>query len=132
MTADKYTETSAKRKRAHARVRVWPASKNTYAVNNLNLEDYFKLERDRIVAKLPLSSGKVEQKFKVSAHLNGGGVASQASAMMTALARAIVAFDATSRKVIKKEGWLKVDSRNKERRKFGLKKARKAPQWSKR
>ena len=78
------------------------------------------------------SKSKVPAKFKVSAKITGGGIHAQAEAMRHGISRALVLFDEELRKKLKKAGFLKRDPRVKERRKFGLKKARKAPQWSKR
>jgi small subunit ribosomal protein S9 len=83
------------------------------------------------IAKQPFREGVVE-KFKVTAKLKGGGIHSQSEALRHGIARALVKNDEQLRKPLKKEGMLKRDTRAKERRKFGLKKARKAPKWSKR
>jgi small subunit ribosomal protein S9 len=74
----------------------------------------------------------VTGKFKISAHINGGGISSQAEALRLGISRGLIEWDKELRGKLKKEGFLKRDPRAKERRKFGLKKARKAPQWSKR
>jgi small subunit ribosomal protein S9 len=85
-----------------------------------------------MIAEAAFSQSKIAQKFKVTAHINGGGIHSQAEALRHAISRSLLEYDAELRKKLKKLGFLKRDPRAKERRKFGLKKARKAPQWSKR
>ena len=84
------------------------------------------------IASRPFEKSKIEQKFKVSITVEGGGISSQAGAISLGIARALTEYDKHLRGALKKEGLLKRDARAKERRKFGLKKARKAPQWSKR
>lgn len=127
---DKYIEAVGRRKTAIARVRIVPASKNSYTVNEKELESYFPLLEMQTIVKQPL--GAVEGKFKVTAQIKGGGSHAQAEAMRHGIARALVSDEEVLRKTLKKAGYLKRDPRAKERRKFGLKKARKAPQWSKR
>ncbi len=113
-----------------ARVRITPASKISIFVNEKELEKYFATP---ILQKTVLSIfDNTEDKFTVSAKLNGGGIASQADALRHGLGRALVSFDPNLRTKLKIKGFLKRDPRAKERRKFGLKKARKAPKWSKR
>lgn len=129
---DKYVEAVGRRKTAIARVRLTPASKMSYSINEKELETYFPTAELRFIATDALAKSKVEGKFKISAKITGGGIHSQAEALRHGIARALVETDIELRKKIKKAGYLKRDSRAKERRKFGLKKARKAPQWSKR
>ena len=128
--SEKYIETVGRRKTAIARVRITPASKTTFAVNEKELEVYFPVKEMQSIVKQPFSD--LEDKFKVTAKINGGGIHSQSEAMRHGIARALVEHSAELRKTLKKAGYLKRDPRAKERRKFGLKKARKAPQWSKR
>ena len=85
-----------------------------------------------MIKGLKTEQGKVSLKWKVEVHVSGGGIHSQSEAIRHGLARALVLFDGEFRKNLKNLGYLKRDPRAKERRKFGLKKARKAPQWSKR
>ncbi|TAL49037.1 30S ribosomal protein S9 [Patescibacteria group bacterium] len=127
-----YIEAIGRRKTATARVRLWPASKTTFSVNDRSLLEYFKVPEHRMLTEETFSKAKISQKFKITALVRGGGVAAQAEAVRHGIARALVAFDPELRKKLKKLGFLKRDQRMKERRKFGLKKARKAPQWSKR
>lgn len=129
---ENYIEAIGRRKTAVARVRVTPASKASIAVNDRDLNSYFTTEMHRSIVLDPFNRGKAANKFKITAVVKGGGVASQAEAMRHGISRALIEIDKDLRKRLKKEGFLKRDPRAKERRKFGLKKARKAPQWSKR
>jgi len=133
---EKYFEAVGRRKTSVARVRIWPSTgnKNMVFVNKVKeLYDYFPVAeyKDRImdVFSAPELGGA---KFKVSVKVSGGGMSSQADAMVMGLARALEVWNKDLRKPLKKAGLLRRDPRIKERRKFGLKKARKAPQWSKR
>lgn len=126
----KYTGAVGRRKTSVARVRISPASKTTISVNDKDIKDYFPTSEMELISKMPLT--KVDEKFKITAKIVGGGIHSQSEALRHGIARAIVKFNADFRKTLKGEGFLKRDGRMKERRKFGLKKARKAPQWSKR
>lgn len=128
--ADKYIETVGRRKTSVARVRLTPASKTSFEVNGKGLEDYFTIKDMQAIVKQPLAENP--EKFKITAKIVGGGIHSQSEAMRHGIARALVEGDEMLRKTLKKAGYLKRDPRSKERRKFGLKKARKAPQWSKR
>ena len=128
---ERYIEAVGRRKTSVARVRLTPAAKNSITVNDKELHQYFPVEEMQIISRQPFMEG-VTEKFKVTAKLNGGGIHSQSEALRHGIARALVKNDATLRKPLKKEGMLKRDPRAKERRKFGLKKARKAPKWSKR
>jgi len=130
MAQAKYIEAIGRRKTSVARVRITPASKTSFTINDRELESYFPTKTlQRTVAEaITEEAGK----FNVTVKLNGGGVASQAEALRHGLSRALVALDPHSRGKLKAKGYLKRDPRAKERRKFGLKKARKAPQWSKR
>jgi small subunit ribosomal protein S9 len=134
----KYIEAVGRRKTSTARVRILEASKANFIVNGKDAREYFKTEDERrlildpIVKGLAGKEGKAGLKWHVEARVNGGGAHSQAEAVRHGLARALVISDAELRKNLKTLGYLKRDPRAKERRKFGLKKARKAPQWSKR
>jgi small subunit ribosomal protein S9 len=128
----KYIEAVGRRKTSIARVRVHPATKSSFTVNGKNVEDYFKSKEGNRVATEAFSKAKVEDKYKVEVMVQGGGFSSQAEAIRHGLARVLVEKDQELRRKLKKAGFLKRDPRSKERRKFGLKKARKAPQWSKR
>ncbi len=126
----KYIEAVGRRKTSVARVRINHSSKNSFTVNDKTLADYFAVKEHANKATDPLSH--VDKKFIITVKTSGGGIASQAEAIRLGLARALIKDNAEDRKVMKKAGFLKRDPRAKERRKFGLKKARKAPQWSKR
>ena len=129
-TKDRYIETVGRRKTAVARVRITPSSKTTFLVNDKELEVYFPTtEMQNIVTE---AFADIAGKFKVTAVIKGGGMHSQSEALRHGIARALVENNGELRKTLKKAGYLKRDPRAKERRKFGLKKARKAPQWSKR
>ncbi len=128
----KYIETVGRRKTSVARVRLTPAAKSTFNVNGKSVEDYFKVKEQIAIATEAISKTPMEQKFAVTVVATGGGVNGQAEATRHGIARALIDFDLTLRKDLKKAGFLKRDPRAKERRKFGLKKARKSPQWSKR
>ncbi len=127
---EKYIEAVGRRKTSIARVRILSSSKNSFEINGKDLHDYFKTKELQTIAKQPLVDNS--EKFKVTAKIIGGGVHSQSEALRHGIARALVRNDEMLRKTLKKAGYLKRDPRAKERRKFGLKKARKAPQWSKR
>lgn len=128
---NKYVEGVGRRKTSVARVRITPASKNSFAINDRELESYFPTAELRHVVESPLNTAKAGS-FKVTAKITSGGIHSQAEAMRHGLSNALTSYDENLRKELKAEGFLKRDPRAKERRKFGLKKARKAPQWSKR
>jgi len=127
---ERYSEAVGRRKTSVARVRLTPSSKNTFVINEKELETYFPTDEMRLLAKEPLAN--IEGKFKVSAKISGGGIHSQSEALRHGIARALIVHDINLRHDLKRAGHLKRDPRSKERRKFGLKKARKAPQWSKR
>ncbi len=128
----KYIETVGRRKTSIARVRITEASKNSVLVNERAFEEYFPTKELQNTVKEAQKEAKLEQKFKITVRVKSGGISSQAGAVRHGIARALVAWDENLRKAMKAPGFLKRDARMKERRKFGLKKARKAPQWSKR
>ena len=129
-----YIEAVGRRKTAAARVRISKSKtkKGHIVVNEKPHTDFFKTAELQNIVTDPMSKVELEQGFDVSARVKGGGQHAQAEAVRHGISRALVAFDLELRKNLKKEGFLKRDPRTKERRKFGLKKARKAPQWSKR
>lgn len=129
-TKERYIEAVGRRKTAVARVRITPATKTSITIGNKDLNEYFSVEEMQMIVKEPLKD--ISDKFVITGKIVGGGIHSQSEAMRHGIARALVAFNADLRRPLKKEGMLKRDPRSKERRKFGLKKARKAPQWSKR
>lgn len=127
-----YIETVGRRKTAIARVRITPASKFSFQINDKELEVFFPTKELQNTVREAFTQAGIEQKFKVTVKTTGGGISSQAGAVRHGLSRAITKYDEVFRKKLKEAGFLKRDPRVKERRKFGLKKARKAPQWSKR
>lgn len=132
MDSTKYIEGVGSRKSAKARVRIFVAGRSSFDVNDKPAGEYFPGEDYARMIHEPIELAKPEEKLKVSVHVTGGGVHAQAEAVRMGLARALLLMDKTSRKVLKTAKLLRRDARIKERRKFGLKKARKSPQWSKR
>lgn len=130
--AEKYFEAVGRRKTAIARVRLFAGSKGGYEINGKSLEAYFPVLEMQNTVTEAIAAAKVPDKFHVTAKLVGGGIAGQAEALRHGIARALLVYDIETRGRLKKLGFLKRDPRAKERRKFGLKKARKSPQWSKR
>lgn len=131
-TKNRYIEAVGRRKTAIARVRITPATKTTFTVNDKDLKDYFVTEELQMIAQEAISKSEVGEKFLVSVHVLGGGIHAQAEAVRHGLSRTLVERDENIKNTLKKLGFLKRDSRQVERKKFGLKKARKAPTWSKR
>jgi small subunit ribosomal protein S9 len=128
----KYFEAVGRRKTAIARARITPAAKQSITINDQDVAEYFVTKEMQVIAEAAFVQSKIAQKFKVTAILTGGGIHSQSEALRHAISRALLDYDLELRKKLKKLGFLKRDPRAKERRKFGLKKARKSPQWSKR
>lgn len=126
---EKYIEGIGRRKESVARVRITPASKTSFVINDKTIADYFKTETLQKIVKEALDE---KGDFTVTVKVVGGGVNSQAESIRLGIARALIKSDIELRKDLKAKGFLKRDPRVKERRKFGLKKARKAAQWSKR
>lgn len=137
---EKYYQTVGRRKESIARVRLFTKKSTDAAseekaivtVNNKNYTDYFTDVQLQHVVESPLRKLKSLNRFKATVLVSGGGLAGQAGAIKHGVSRALELFDANFRKKLKKSGFLTRDSRAKERRKYGLKKARKAPQWNKR
>ena len=134
MTAEKsqYIEAVGRRKTAIARVRLTPAAKQSIRINEKEMADYFKTSELQRMALESMEKSGVTQKFAITAKLLGGGISSQAEAVRLGVARCLEKFDGTLRTILKKEGFLTRDQRAVERKKPGLKKARKRPTWSKR
>jgi len=122
---------TGRRKESVARVRIQPGS-GQFDLNGRTLEEFFPSRTQRVLATAPLRAAGKEKEIDVVAHLEGGGATGQAGALRHGIARALVDLDESLRGILKKEGFLTRDAREKERRKYGLKKARKAPQYSKR
>jgi small subunit ribosomal protein S9 len=129
---ERYIEAVGRRKTAIARVRLTPSSRTIVFINKKDVNDYFQTEPLRVAALDPFLKVTLPTQFSVNVVVRGGGIAGQAIAVRHAISRALVEFDKDLRSGLKKEGFLKRDPRAKERRKFGLKKARKRAQWSKR
>ena len=132
-TKEQYTEGIGRRKTASARVRIVPASKSQIIVNDVPLDEYFDSETHRadVRSVLNLESAGVGD-YSITVKVAGGGLSSQAEAIRLGIARALVAEKADRRIPLKRAGYLKRDARSVERKKFGLRKARRRPQWSKR
>ena len=122
---------TGRRKEAVARVRLSPGT-GEFRINDRPLDEYFPTRVHRMVAQSPLRSIGRDKEFDVVATITGGGVNGQAGALRLGIARALLELDPELRAQLKAEGFLRRDAREKERRKYGLKKARKAPQYSKR
>jgi len=123
--------TTGRRKEAVARVRLTPGT-GEFLINGRSLDEYFPTRVHRMIAQSPLRSIERDKEFDVVASITGGGVNGQAGALRLGIARALLELDPELRGQLKAEGFLRRDAREKERRKYGLKKARKAPQYSKR
>ena len=124
-------QTTGRRKRAVARVRIRPGD-GTITVNGRTVEDYFPSETHRMVLAEPLKITQTEAAYDVDVTLHGGGPTGQAGAVRLGIARGLVDIDGEMREPLKRAGFLTRDPRKKESKKYGLKKARKAPQYSKR
>ena len=123
---------TGRRKKSIARVRL-VAGKGDITINSRSLDDYFGLETLKVIVKQPLVATKTEGKYDVIVNVVGGGFTGQAGAIRHGIARALLEVDAeTYRPILKKAGFLTRDPRMKERKKYGLKAARRAPQFSKR
>ncbi len=127
----KYFGAVGRRKTAVAQVRI-TLGKPGFTINKRSLADYFPTAQLRRIVEDAFEKTKLSSAFNVSAVIRGGGINAQAEALRHGISRSLLIFDIELRKKLKKAGFLKRDPRAKERRKFGLKKARKAPQWSKR
>jgi small subunit ribosomal protein S9 len=123
--------TTGRRKSAVARVRLVSGT-GEFRINDRSLDEYFPTRVHRMVAQSPLKSIGRDKDYDVVATISGGGVNGQAGALRLGIARALLDLDPELRAQLKADGFLRRDAREKERRKYGLKKARKAPQYSKR
>lgn len=128
---ERYVEAFGGRKTARARVRLRRGGGKEIIVNGLNYELYFRNERSRETVTAPFKLLKADD-VSATVSVKGGGVYSQAEAVRHGLARALAGQDAEYKKKLRRAGFLTRDSRMVERKKYGLKKARRAPQWSKR
>ena len=123
---------TGRRKSSIARVRLIPGGTGVITVNNRTLDNYFGMETLKFIVRQPIETVGVADKFDVEVKVQGGGFTGQAGAIRHGLARALVQADAEYRAALKAAGFLTRDSRMKERKKYGLKAARRAPQFSKR
>ena len=122
---------TGRRKHSVARVRLYPGSGNV-TINGRNIDEYFGLETLKLIVRQPLELTETGAQFDVVCTVAGGGVTGQAGAIRHGIARALLQFNAELRPALKKAGYLTRDPRMKERKKYGLKAARRAPQFSKR
>lgn len=134
----RYYETVGRRKTSTARVRLWTAHPSEsaesggFVVNDKKHTEYFLTQESLLICEESLRKMKSFNRFRISVRVKGGGVMSQAGAVRHGIARALVEFDSNFRKKLKKAKFLIRDPRMRERKKYGLKRARKAPQWVKR
>ena len=123
---------TGRRKSSVARVKLVPNGTGVITINNRTLDNYFGLETLKYIVKQPLDLLNLTEKFDVNVKVSGGGFTGQAGAIRLGIARALLQADAEYRAQLKKAGFLTRDPRMKERKKYGLKAARRAPQFSKR
>ena len=123
---------TGRRKKAIARVRLIPAGDGTIVINKKSLDQYFGLDTLKFIVRQPLALVDALAKYDVVVNVCGGGYTGQAGAIRHGIARALLEAEPETRGALKKAGFLTRDSRMKERKKYGLKKARRAPQFSKR
>ena len=129
--AKPYFYGTGRRKSSVARVRLYTGT-GKITINDRDIDDYFGLETLKLIVRQPLALTGNSDKFDIVCRVNGGGVTGQAGAIRHGIARALLQFDAELRPELKKAGFLTRDPRMKERKKYGLKGARRAPQFSKR
>ena len=122
---------TGRRKHSVARVRVFNGT-GKITINDRDIDDYFGLETLKLIVRQPLTLTQLEGKFDLVIRVNGGGVSGQAGAIRHGISRALLQYDENIKTTLKKAGFLTRDPRMKERKKYGLKAARRAPQFSKR
>ncbi len=122
---------TGRRKKSVARVRIYPGT-GKITINDRDIDNYFGLDTLKLIVRQPLNLTETTEKFDVVCRVSGGGVTGQAGAIRHGLSRALLQYDADLRPALKKAGFLTRDPRMKERKKYGLKGARRAPQFSKR
>ena len=130
-SAKPYFYGTGRRKKSVARVRLVPGTGNV-TINGRNIDEYFGLETLKLIVNQPFAVTETAGKFDIIARVNGGGLSGQAGAIRHGLARALVQADENYKPALKAAGFLTRDPRMKERKKYGLKAARRAPQFSKR
>ena len=131
MYESSYYYGTGRRKSSVARVRVYPGT-GKITINDRDIDSYFGLETLKLIVRQPLALTGTTEKFDIVVRVAGGGVTGQAGAIRHGLSRALLQFDESLRPTLKKAGFLTRDPRMKERKKYGLKAARRAPQFSKR
>jgi small subunit ribosomal protein S9 len=125
------TQTTGRRKSSVARVRLYDGT-GSFVINGRTLEDYFPITSNRLRIVEPLKAASLEGRYDVHATIEGGGTTGQTDALRLGIARALVEIDPDLRPGLKREGFLTRDARKVERKKYGLRKARRAPQFTKR
>ena len=130
-SAKPYFYGTGRRKKSIARVRLYPGT-GVITINGKNIDEYFGLETLKLIVNQPLEATETMGKYDVVANVVGGGISGQAGAIRHGIARALLVADEANRGVLKAAGFLTRDPRMKERKKYGLKAARRAPQFSKR
>ncbi len=130
-SAKPYFYGTGRRKKSVARVRIIPGT-GVITINGRDIDDYFGLETLKLIVNQPFGATETMGKFDIVCRVNGGGFSGQAGAIRHGVAKALLQADATYRPALKKAGFLTRDPRMKERKKYGLKGARRAPQFSKR
>ena len=130
-SAKPYFYGTGRRKKSVARVRLYPGT-GSITINGRDVDDYFGLETLKLIMNQPFDATNTMGKFDVVANVVGGGISGQAGAIRHGIARALLVADETTRSALKAAGLLTRDPRMKERKKYGLKAARRAPQFSKR
>ncbi len=123
---------TGRRKSSVAKVHLFPEGTGKITINNRDIDNYFGLETLKLIVRQPLAETNLLGKFDINVTVLGGGFTGQAGAIRLGIARALLKFDAELRPALKKAGFLTRDPRMKERKKYGLKAARRAPQFSKR
>ena len=123
---------TGRRKSSVARVRFYPNGTGAITINGRDIDDYFGLDTLKLIVRQPMELTETIGAFDIVCTVNGGGVTGQAGAIRHGLSRALLQYNEETRPVLKKAGLLTRDPRMKERKKYGLKKARRAPQFSKR
>lgn len=132
MATTQYFQAVGRRKTAIARVRLTPASEAKFSINDKTLADYFQTEELQTIITDAFKAAGISQPFTMSVKVSGSGIHAQAEAVRHGVARALISYDINLKTPVKKAGYLKRDARQVERKKPGLKKARKSPTWSKR
>ncbi len=132
MYESNYFYGTGRRKSSVARVRVYENGTGKITINDRDIDDYFGLETLKLIVRQPLALTGTTEKLDIVCRVGGGGVTGQAGAIRHGLSRALLQYDETLRATLKKAGFLTRDPRMKERKKYGLKGARRAPQFSKR